>query len=213
MHLIMFDIDGTLVQSYDFDTRCFAQSVEAVLGTRIDTDWGNYPDVTDSGILNSILRDSGIPEADRLTTARDVKDTFIHLVDKYIETHPVEEVPGAARFIHLLENRSDTVLAFATGGWRETAQLKLAAAGIEPGDIPIASASDHHRRVDIMKSAATVAGEEPYDSITYIGDGPWDKTASASLGYRFILVGNRAEHTPSIPDFSEPDKILALLGL
>ncbi|WP_189606549.1 HAD family hydrolase [Saccharospirillum salsuginis] len=209
----MFDIDGTLVQSYDFDTQCFAQAVETVLGTRIDTDWGNYTDVTDSGILSSILDELSMTESDRTIVAQDVKDTFIHLVEKHIETHPVAEIPGAARFINLLAARPDTALAFATGGWRETALLKLAAAGIDPGDIPIASASDHHRRVDIMKTAATIAGGEPYDSITYIGDGPWDKSASAYLGYRFILVGNRVAHTPSIPNFSETDAVLELLRL
>jgi len=213
MHLVMFDIDGTLVQSYDFDTQCFAQAVESVLGTRIDTDWSNYTDVTDSGILNSILADSGVTEADHPSVVHKVKETFIALVDKHIETHGVAEIPGAAQFIRMLADRSDTSLAFATGGWRETAQLKLAASGIETGNLPIASASDHHRRIDIMTSAQALAGEADYESITYFGDGPWDKSASANLGYRFILVGHRVHHQPAIRDYSDPESVLALLGL
>lgn len=34
VHLVMFDIDGTLVESYDFDSICFVDAVHDVLGVR-----------------------------------------------------------------------------------------------------------------------------------------------------------------------------------
>lgn len=96
MHLIMFDIDGTLVQSYSFDTRCFALAVKSVLNLNIDTAWESYPDVTDSGILDSILNETGAPKASRDALAEDVKNTFIRLVAEHIETNDVDEIPGAS---------------------------------------------------------------------------------------------------------------------
>lgn len=35
VHLVMFDIDGTLVESYDFDSICFVDAVHDVLGVRL----------------------------------------------------------------------------------------------------------------------------------------------------------------------------------
>jgi len=48
---VMFDIDGTLVESYDVDSKLFVESVYEVTGLSIDANWGRYRNVTDSGIL------------------------------------------------------------------------------------------------------------------------------------------------------------------
>ena len=53
MHLVMFDIDGTLIESSDFDTECFRAAVKDVLKIPVDTK--NYRHVTDSGILRQII--------------------------------------------------------------------------------------------------------------------------------------------------------------
>jgi len=84
VHLVMFDIDGTLVESYDFDSSCFVDAVVDILGVRIN---------------------------------------------------------------------DDVALVFATGGWLESAKMKLSAAEIHFPDIPIASASDHYSRLEIMRLA------------------------------------------------------------
>ena len=48
---------------------------------------------------------------------------------------------------------------------------------------------------------------------TYFGDGTWDKKASLELGYDFIAIGDKVEHSARYPDFRRPDLILARLGL
>jgi hypothetical protein len=48
---------------------------------------------------------------------------------------------------------------------------------------------------------------------TYIGDGAWDKVASAKLNYAFIGVGNRVIHHRSVPDFTDQELILSYLGI
>ena len=56
MHHIMFDVDGTLVQSYKFDTKCYTESIFEVLGHNINTDWTKYQHITDSGIFSQHLK-------------------------------------------------------------------------------------------------------------------------------------------------------------
>ena len=51
MHLIAFDIDGTLIDSDEFDSELFVQAVQAVLGIDIDDNWSVYRHVTDGGIM------------------------------------------------------------------------------------------------------------------------------------------------------------------
>jgi beta-phosphoglucomutase-like phosphatase (HAD superfamily) len=47
MHLVMFDIDGTLTETMKVDEECFVRSFAEVFGfTDIDADWSHYPHVT-----------------------------------------------------------------------------------------------------------------------------------------------------------------------
>ena len=49
MHLVMFDIDGTLTETMKADEECFVRSFKAVFGfADINTDWSHYPRTTDS---------------------------------------------------------------------------------------------------------------------------------------------------------------------
>ena len=51
MKLVVFDIDGTLTQTNEVDSRCFEEALRIVLGIEeFDTCWENYQFVTDSGV-------------------------------------------------------------------------------------------------------------------------------------------------------------------
>ena len=57
----IFDIDGTLIESFGFDGDCYINAVKEVLGeVHIYDDWGKYEKVTDSGILSQIMKENGI---------------------------------------------------------------------------------------------------------------------------------------------------------
>src|SRR5882724_13716958 len=55
MKLVMFDIDGTLTQTFQADEACFVQALREVFGfTGINTDWACYPHCSYSGILEAL---------------------------------------------------------------------------------------------------------------------------------------------------------------
>ena len=58
MHLVMFDIDGTLVDSAGFEGDFYAEAVESVLNVRVNRNWDVYEHVSDSGILEQVLREA-----------------------------------------------------------------------------------------------------------------------------------------------------------
>ena len=215
IHLVMFDIDGTLVDSMRVDSHLYARAVRETLGgdVYIDDTWRPYRHVTDSGILDEILVQHRFPEPlDPLRA--EVKRRFVELVRGHLDagTSVPREVRGATALLQELRARPDVRLAIATGGWAETALMKLAAIGVSVEGFGFASSSDAHARTKIMELAAERAlrGAVPATR-TYLGDGAWDRRASAELGYRFIAIGRALEHEPRFDDYGDRDAVLACL--
>jgi len=212
LHHVMFDIDGTLVQSYKFDEEIFAYAIEEVIGYEIDRDWSVYKNVTDVGILNEIIETHGLNlQKDQIQ--HKVKNIFIQGISNYIARNPAKEVPGAISFINHLANLDNVTVSFATGGWYETAVLKLDSAGFNYSKNAIASSNDHFKRTGIMTIAKAKHPNQSDTLYTYFGDGIWDKKACEELGFNFVLVGNRTRHHQKISDFKAVNEALAYIGL
>lgn len=205
MHHIMFDIDGTLVESYEIDAQCFVEAVKEVVGLEVNPDWTVYQHVTDAGILEEIFAKHGV--ADRQDAMSSIKQLFIEKLKQAIAKEPVREVSGAAVFIADLKAKDNIIVSLATGGWYESAVLKLDSAGIDYSSLPFASSNDHISRVEIMKAAEREATKGANYPCTYFGDGGWDKKACEELGFDFVLVGNRLQHNPSIDSYDAIEKI------
>ncbi len=207
MNYVIFDIDGTLTQSTDFDAACFKRAVLEHSEVRFKAHWGEYEHVTDSGLVKEIIHSHGLNEHERHLTDG-IKRSFLRNVRSYISRNPVKEVPGAGRFIKTLNERTDVRVGIATGGWSETALLKLESAGAELDGISLSSANDAISRVDIMKQALVEAGEKNPTKVSYFGDASWDKRACEKLGWNFIAVGNEVEHHQRIESFDQATEAL-----
>ncbi len=192
MHAILFDIDGTLLESDAVDGRLFEDAIRAVLGDiRLRTDWNDYVHVTDSGLLREILGDNGM--AYTVALEERVRSKFVALIDSHIQSHgPFREVPGARRFVEALSASATHAVAFATGGWGATAEHKLRSAGFDVTGIPLRSSDDAIQRVEIMQAALQALGHR-FESVTYYGDAPWDQRACRELGWYFQPVGHRLQ--------------------
>ncbi|MCJ8313793.1 MAG: HAD hydrolase-like protein [Saccharospirillaceae bacterium] len=197
MRHLMFDIDGTLVESIKFDAQCFLDSVFEVLNQYPSDDWASYIDVTDSGILKQMFKMLDI-KGNQEQYALEIKQKFIEKIKKHIQNNPVKPISGAVEFIQKLKKENNVKVSFATGGWRETAILKLKSAGFNVDDIVLFSSDDHYQRVQIMKLAQ---GDSLNEQVVYFGDGIWDQVACAELDYEFIAVGESLIDCATIPDF------------
>ncbi|MEJ2414406.1 MAG: HAD hydrolase-like protein [Sulfurimonas sp.] len=212
MHHVMFDIDGTLVKSYDFDTKCFIEAVKEEIGISLDGNWSKFKHVTDSGILNEIITSNGL-QKQKEKIHESVKKIFVSKIEAYLQQNSISQIEGASTFLSQLRQRSNVFISIATGGWYESAILKLQYADIDFKGIPIVSSNDHFSRTEIMKLASKKVETDHNLAISYFGDGSWDKKACEDLGYNFIAVGNRVEHHQRIYDFSSIDKAIEYIGL
>jgi beta-phosphoglucomutase-like phosphatase (HAD superfamily) len=213
MHLVMFDIDGTLVDSAGFEGDFYAEAVESVLNVRVNRNWDVYEHVSDSGILQQVLREAAL-DGDRAELAACVQRRFVGNVSAFLAANPaaLREIEGAKRLVNRLLALPGVRVAVATGGWQETARLKLRLVGIDAERLAFASSSDAQARTEIMQLAARRAMQgTPFRRATYFGDGPWDRRASEQLGYDFIAVGKAVAHTHAYDDLRDTDAILARL--
>jgi beta-phosphoglucomutase-like phosphatase (HAD superfamily) len=211
----MFDIDGTLVDSNGFDADLFCLAIGQELDIEVDRAWHSYRHVTDSGVLDEIL-DRCPTGFDRSSAHERVRRRFVTLVEDYLAAFAddIRPIAGAPDFVRRLRSKRDVTIAFATGGWRETAELKLHAVGIEFAGLPFASSSDARSRAHIMRLAERRATTtDGFSRRVYFGDAPWDLEASKELGYEFVAVGDRVPHRFQFPDLSDQDAILDALGV
>jgi len=189
VHAVIFDIDGTLLQSAAVDETLYRQSVTSVLGpVRFRPSLHDYEFVTDSGILSQILNDNSLRMDLEETT--EIKARFISALARHIqENGPFQEVPGAKNMLDRLSSSSAHSVAIATGGWLDSALLKLKSANFDLSRFPLATSDDSFDRTEIMQLALSRLGSE-FRSITYYGDGPWDRDACMALGWKFVAVGS-----------------------
>ncbi|WP_159737594.1 HAD family hydrolase [Vibrio atypicus] len=210
MNHVMLDIDGTLIQSYELDEQCFVAAVEEVTGLTLSSDWEAYPHATDKGILQTFIERQA-PHYSLGTLERLVKPVFIQNITDTLRDTPAKEVQGAKEFVSYLLNSKHYLVSVATGGWGETAKLKLESAGFNPDELAIASSNDHYSRTQIMRLAQAKVDQTAQLPVTYFGDAIWDVKACQDLGVNLVIVGNRAKHHQQVDDFSCLETILRYL--
>ena len=188
MHAVILDIDGTLLSSNEVDDSLYLAAVRRVLGqVKVRESCSLYRNVTDGGILHEILSDNSLTHSAATLTA--VRDIFVESIRQHIErAGPFIEIPGAREFVAGLRASNSYRVAYATGGWSASACVKLESAQF-PRGIPLASSDDYPDRESIMVHALKQLGGE-FQSVTYYGDGVWDKVATRNLGWKFVAVGS-----------------------
>jgi phosphoglycolate phosphatase-like HAD superfamily hydrolase len=185
---IVFDVDGTLIESISIDSELYFSSINTVLGpVNIREDLGDYNNVTDSGILAQLIDDNGFSSEDDI--AESIQTIFFESLRKHIQTiGPFSAIEGAIQMIDKVRHSANTRAAIATGGWRRSALLKLESTGFNIDGIPVATCDDSPSRIEIMRTALSRIGND-FESVTYFGDAEWDRQACQNLGWKFVAVG------------------------
>jgi phosphoglycolate phosphatase-like HAD superfamily hydrolase len=186
--LVVFDIDGTLVDS----TAIHHASLTAVLcGLGRDPrtkPWAAYRHYTDSGVLDELCQDAGGVGATAAELAQ--LDTLTQQeFAAAMSIRPLVEIAGARRLLEKLI-AADMLIAFATGSMRGAAALKLMALGLDPQAHILATGSDFLDREHIVQSVLT-EGQRRLGGTFHavmLGDGAWDERTARGLDLAFVGV-------------------------
>lgn len=213
--LVIFDIDGTLLQTADLHHRLIIEILSAEGLDVTFQPWPAYPHYTDIGVIAELYRHfraSALPAEDlaRFEAAYEgaLRDWLAHT--------NVPEVPGASRLIADLAARGDVALAYATGSLRGMAKVKLGLLGVDAEAAALATGGEYLSREEIVTEAARRAVGDAPVRMVILGDGIWDQKTAENLSIPFVALatGTHAFDGPGpvrvlrdFTDFSADDLI------
>jgi phosphoglycolate phosphatase-like HAD superfamily hydrolase len=226
MHLVVFDVDGTLTDSSEVDAKCLWQAAREVL--RLPTEHSPWIEdlrhATDLCIVSQHCEDRfGRPIT--MSEVDLVRDRLVQLLQdaSVARDSSIRQIAGASAALSSVGAARGFAIAIATGCFLVSAEFKLRSAGLFDASIPMAGSDNMLSREEIMTYVARLAARKQnveFNDFTYVGDGVWDVRASHNLGWNFIGIGpgERAEALREagalkiIPHFEPTTKFLDLLS-
>lgn len=203
--LVLWDIDGTLVDSAGHGRYAFEEAFEEVVGGV--PDWVEYAGRTDHQIALSMLNDSGehLPAVlqqlvEKLAARRDAIATDGHVY------------PGVRETLAALHEADGVINSLLTGNLEANAAVKVGAFGLERWldlDAGAYGSDPHERRSDLVAVARERAAArygEPTGAVL-VGDTPLDVLAAREAGARAVAVATGFADLDSLRA-SEPDALL-----
>jgi phosphoglycolate phosphatase-like HAD superfamily hydrolase len=197
MRLVLFDIDGTLLNSSGAGRAAMQKALNEVFGSPGDPKY-RYDGKTDKQIVRDTMRLEG--HTDEHIDSR--MDTLLDLYLAGLQTgvasgeYDVRALPGVMEILEALEARDDVILGLLTGNIERGARTKLTAAGIDPNRFRVnAYGSDHEHRPELpaiaQRRASEAMGLEIVgERLVVIGDTPADIECGRSLGAKAIGVAS-----------------------
>jgi len=130
MRLVLFDIDGTLVDSGRQAKPLFAEAMLEVFGTTGAIDAYDFSGKTDGRIVIDLLVGAGIAESDAHARLPEVRERYLERMAARFDPARVRILPGVAALLAGLARRDDVVTGLLTGNWRGGAAIKLGSVGL-----------------------------------------------------------------------------------
>lgn len=228
--LVLFDIDGTLLLSAGAGRRALTTAMLDEVNSIADFDRIRFDGKTDPQIVRELLEVANHPRAEDLGFIDGICQRYVGFLEAELQ-HPrtvMKVMPGIHELLEGLESHGQVVIGLLTGNMVQGAELKLAAAGIQPSRFQVgAYGSDSAHRPDLPAIAARRAhphfGREPQGrEVVIIGDTPADVTCGAGIAARAIGVATGAYSVESLDaagayisftDLSDTPRVLeAILG-
>ncbi len=124
--LILFDIDGTLLDCGPQVRPLFEAAMLATFGTAGALGAVDFAGKTDPGIALEALTAAGIPREVVTAGLPSFKASYLGRLAESLDRNGIRLLPGLPAILTRLERRSDVVLALLTGNWEPGARSKLA---------------------------------------------------------------------------------------
>ena len=197
MRLVLFDIDGTLLNSGGVGRASMQRALAEVFGSAGNPSY-RYDGKTDKQIVRDTMRLEG--HSDEHIDSR--METLIGLYLDGLRTgvksgkFHVRPLDGVVELLDALEARKDVVLGLLTGNVEPGARVKLSAAGIDPDRFRInAFGSDHELRPQLpaiaqRRASETLGLDIAGERLIVIGDTPADIDCGRSLGAKAIGIAS-----------------------
>ncbi|AKJ63837.1 HAD family hydrolase [Kiritimatiella glycovorans] len=184
-YAILFDIDGTLLDSGGAGRRAYARAMREVYGMPGHLEGVSFSGATDRAMLEHLLELHGLESGDS------EEDRFFRLLPELLEielqSHPPRVFPGVHKLLEALHTDARFVLGLVTGNVEPAARIKLRCAGLgryfERGGF----GCDHADRIEIARRGLRRMGT--FRAGCLVGDTPSDIAAARAHGLIAVAVG------------------------
>jgi phosphoglycolate phosphatase len=123
--LVLFDIDGTLVDCGGQSRRPFAEALVEVFGVTGDLDAYDFSGKTDTRIVYDLMTGAGLGRERVLAGIAAVREAYLPRLERALAAERMRVLPGVARLLGELGARPDVALGLLTGNWEAGARIKL----------------------------------------------------------------------------------------
>jgi phosphoglycolate phosphatase len=192
--LVLFDIDGTLIQSGRAGVRGMNRAFDRLYGQPRALDGVAVAGRCDRVIVMDAMRGFGLDATG--DEIRRLRDTYFEALSEEIG-RPVAEpsgvLPGVLALLDALDRRPDVAVALLTGNFAGGARIKLGHFGLWSRFRFGAFGDDHEDRRELVPVALTLARAEgiaiaDLQRVVVVGDTPLDVDCAQAHGARALAV-------------------------
>lgn len=224
MITILFDIDGTLINSGGAGAVALLQAFSEEFGIA-DPQPVPFSGRTDRGICLQLLRRHGLPA--NLENWHRLRHGYLTRLARELQNRQGFTLPGVQALLEHLEPRDDVAVGLLTGNVREGARLKLNHYGLFDY-FPFGGFGDEHEDRDHVAGEAFKAARDHVgpafreDAVWVIGDTPLDVQCARAIQARVVAVATGlhpshelAKTAPDhvVEDLSDTTTMLRWMGL
>jgi phosphoglycolate phosphatase len=210
--LLLFDIDGTLLNTNGIGRRAVEEALSELVGADVSTRGITFSGKTDQQIIREVLTQAGVEE-------HWLADRFLETIDAYeraasalLSPEVVTAIPGAVELVRQLAEQTALQLALLTGNIRTMAYRKVAAIGLDAHFPFGAFGCDSEDRnalpaIAVDRALAHCGRHFPAEEVVVIGDTPRDIDCARNFGARSIAVPTGRYDRQTLEDHG-PDVLL-----
>ncbi len=228
--LILFDVDGTLVDTGGAGRKAMERAcleVFGIDGIELRAGGVNYAGRTDPVIIEAVARAIGVGEGTLASRFDALRDSYLGSLRIEMRKPRGRVLPGVLPLLESLAGLSRVHLGLITGNFEDGARIKLEPFGLNRFFPDGGFSSDHRDRREIARIAvrkmSTHSGIEfSASEVCVIGDTEHDVDCAKANGYRAVAVESgwvsrenleRAGPDVLLEDVTDRERTIEALGL
>lgn len=209
--ILLFDIDGTLIDPAGEGVTCLRRALEDVYGRSGPIESYDMAGKTDWRIVTDVMRQAGLAELDIERTRQAAFEAYARHVEIAAPNLKMRLLPGVMELLAQLSSDSRFLLGLVTGNVQAAVPHKLRAAGLDPGMFTFGAFGSEHMDRNQLPALALYRLEQQLgasialESVLVIGDTPHDIACARHTGVQVLCVATGSYSHPSLarhnPDF------------